>query len=174
MQATEELRNDHETLRTKLALLETLLFFPHGPGAPLQALVCSLSCILACHTAKEEFLLGILQERLHGTAMEAVRRLLDDHEGHASLLAALQELLANETGSPMGQAGACASQFIASLREHMTTEEDALFPIIDHSLGAQANEDATRLMREIVRCHGLEDTSPLASDREGAVMAEAG
>ena len=152
MRATEELRNDHGTLRAKLALLYRLLLRASIAQPSLRQAVSSLARCLRRHAEKETLLFGLLQERLHGDTRDAALRLLDDHERAAEMLTTILGLLGRGDACAMEQVTAHASRLIDDLQEHMAKEEAMVFPAIDRSLGAAQTTDAVHLMHVVVRC----------------------
>jgi iron-sulfur cluster repair protein YtfE (RIC family) len=164
MRATEELRSDHVALRAKLARMERLLRFTHGPQAPLREAAASLACRLSCHENKEEFLLALLQERLHDPAKVATHQLLEDHQGFSSDVTAILELLRNSEDAATEQLKVRLSRLISTLREHMALEEATVFPEIDRSLGTKPSGEANRLLHLIDRCYASEQRAAASEE----------
>jgi len=157
MRVTEELRNEHGTLRAKLALLERLLPRARATQTSLRDVTASLGRCLCRHTEKETFLVELLQERLPEDTRDTTRHLLEEHDEHSHALTALRECFAQEGEGEAEQVAAQAVQLIEELREHMAVEEELLFPEVDRALGATQAKDAVRLMHTIVRCSAAEE-----------------
>ena len=171
MRTTESLRNDHDTLRAKLSVLQQFLPLAASPQSPLAQLTSSLAHCLRRHTEKEELLFGLFCERLPEEARKTAAHVYLDHQVQGrSLLEALDLLAAKRGKESTALLTHHLSHLMDQLREHMAREEIELFPVVDHALTDQSIEEANRLMSRIAALHPLEASTPL--DRVGAPIRE--
>lgn len=140
MRATDELRNDHETLRETLAQLEERLPILQAAPHTLLNLTRTIARRLHAHTDKEEQLVAAFHARRHGKPHVATSLLSDEHEDQQQTLARLLELLTEGNGCPVDEVETYATHLIDALREHMVKEEAGLFPLADRALGSAQRE----------------------------------
>lgn len=134
MRATDDLRNDHEFLRTKLIQLEEWLPIAHAAPWTVRRLIGAISRRLRAHTEHEESLFATLQETLQGPEAASVHRLLTEHEIQRQNLTSLCQLLTAYPQCPIDGATTDIARLIEGLRELMTREENDLFSLIDRFL----------------------------------------
>jgi len=154
MKPTEALWEEHEAMRTKLALLEGLLPLAGGAQFPMREIVYSIARRLRCHTEKEEALVTELQGMWERSPQEAfVWPLLDEHQDHRVTATLLLKLLADPNRS-LGWFDMCASHLIESMRAHMRREELTMFSLVDRTLVDETQCGAAmRRLRAIDRHH---------------------
>lgn len=134
MCATDELRNEHDLLRTKLTQLEEWLPIAHAAPWTILRLIGAMSRRLRAHTEHEESLFATLQETLQGPEAASAHRLLAEHKVQRHTLTALCELFTTHPRCPIDEATADVARLIEGLRELMTREENDLFSFVDRFL----------------------------------------
>ncbi len=153
METTAQLRQDHEILRAKLALLEGLLPLAAQMQYPIRELIFSIARRLRCHTEKETVLLRVLRVACHGDPAEATRYLPEEHQDQQQTLAFLNQLLAMGSQCPAEPVATYGAHLIDGLREHMAREDAVLFPAADRAIGEAEGQEVVMEMRAIARHH---------------------
>lgn len=161
MGLTEVLWDDHDVLRSKLALLEGLLPLAESAQFPLRDVTYSIARRLRCHMEKEEFLLETVSER----SAEYMRTwpLLDEHQDQRLTAVLLLLLLLEHPPLPMDQIRLCATHLIDGLREHMTNEEASVFPVVEHAIGSGGAPDLLHHLQELAHRYYPEGEEPVQS-----------
>ncbi|HVO34383.1 MAG TPA: hemerythrin domain-containing protein [Gemmatimonadales bacterium] len=145
MQATQTLRHEHEVIRKALALLDAVAARVAAGDVPPDADVSGLLEFFTvfadgCHHVKEETILFPALEAAglpHGQGPLAV--MLQQHDEGRRLVGVLrreQPALARDPEARARFAGA-ARDYAALLEQHITIENEVLFPRADGMLDAQ-------------------------------------
>ncbi len=131
MTPTGALRNDHDVLRSKLALLEGLLPLGHAARFPMREFTYSISRLLRRHMEQETRVLSRLRAMESPRLLAPTSALLDEHQDQRLTATLLLDLLLRGSDAPMDHIVLCASHLIEGSREHMAREETEVFPLID-------------------------------------------
>jgi len=129
MTLTTGLRHDHDVIRTKLTVLEELLALSHHPET-IRPLCHSLMRFLDGHMCKEEQTLAPYAHRIQQCMKQRTFR---DHAEQRVVLRDLNALFAQGIKIPVSLSVGHLSHLIDELREHMSEEEQGVFPVIDHA-----------------------------------------
>jgi len=140
MSVREELLNDHDILRAKLAQLEQWL--PHTHAAPfsLLSLIRTIARRLQQHTEREHAAIESLSYARDGRASPPTDHLLHDHRDQDETLTILEELLAKGRACQADHVITYATHLIDSLREHMADEEERFFPFFEQAEGLSVDQ----------------------------------
>lgn len=150
MQATRELRREHEGIQHVLHVLEALgVHYGHGKALPPEDVAGVLDFLTTfvdqCHHAKEEEFLFPALEAL-GVAREAgpIGALLAEHEQGRRLVANLKKGIARYDAEDKTAAVSIQhtiDDYVSLLSDHIHKENSVLFPMADSKLDpAQDNE----------------------------------
>lgn len=129
MTLSDEFRDEHDALRSKLLLLQEYASYLPLAYLTLLSLVNSLKQSLQAHTLREE------QALEAGAAMPHLR---EEHAHALARLETLRRLLVRR--EPDGESRIVEETFllVKELREHMTCEERECFPLMDRGIEAEA------------------------------------
>lgn len=135
MMLTEALRQDHETLRTKAALLESTL-----STAPYARLVFREKCfslmrLLNRHMKREELLVHLYYQRFPSARYLPRQK---DHTEEHDHLRAVTELLLGGLKVSIPLLILRVSQALEQLQERMDEQEQTLFPLFEDVTPAEA------------------------------------
>ena len=131
MNASDELRYDHDVLRAKLCLLELYLPSYRDCACTVSRLIDSFASCLRSHTEREERLLTVLALACGEPSQVCLERVHDAHENQRTQLAILHGLLSQPEPGEEGQVVVQFAYLAHNVREHLATEEQDLFPLID-------------------------------------------
>lgn len=134
---TRTLRQDHDLLRKKVALLESALQIAPEAKFVLREMCFSLQRLLHDHRAREGPVLQAYAERR--LAGESPSRLTDHADVH-SLLRTVNELLLTGMRASMPTIILWLSKAIQLLREQIDAQERAAFAVLDAAEGLPAGE----------------------------------
>jgi len=134
MKPSEELRQDHQGLRAKLALLEALLPGEEGAVAALREITFTLNRELSSHAQREEILCAELPPLFPQTARVDLEQLHAAHHDQQRALERLLGLLWRDEPYPVDEVMRCVPQVIAELRAQMALEEAQVFPALEERL----------------------------------------
>lgn len=133
MNASTELRHEHDILREQLTLLEAGLPYIYATPAATRRLTSALLPFLHAHIDREEASLRAC--RCAGTLpAELAERLTSDHRHDEARLAMLDALFSGEVPGAEEQFVAQAETIIRDLREHLASEEADVLPLLDSPL----------------------------------------
>lgn len=133
MRRSDEFRDDHDALRSKLSLLQEYVSYLPLAHLTLLSLVNSLKQDLQSHARREEQVLG---------ACAAVPRLREEH-GHAlARLESLRQLLVRREPADEPRIVEETFLLVKELREHVTREEREWFPLMDQG----TDEESVQLL----------------------------
>ena len=145
MQATQTLRHEHEVIRKALALLDAVAARVATGDVPPDGDVSGLLEFFTvfadgCHHVKEETILFPALEAAglpHGQGPLAV--MLEQHDEGRRLVGALRRERPAIGRDPEARArfAAAARAYVALLEQHITIENEVLFPGADRMLTAQ-------------------------------------
>ena len=121
MEATRPIRQDHDLLRKKLALLESALQVAPEARFVLREMCFSLQHLLHDHIAREQSVLP--PDRTN-------------HQDAHSLLRTVNELLLGGMRASMPTVVLWLSKLIELLREQMAQQEERVLPALDEAAGA--------------------------------------
>jgi hypothetical protein len=136
-ETTRPLRQDHDLLQKKLALLESALQVAPAAMFVLREMCFSLQRLLYDHRAREAQALQTYAQ--HAPTGEAPSRVTDHADAH-SLLRTVNELLLTGMRASMPTTILWLSKVIQLLREQIEAQERAAFAFLDAAEGIPAGE----------------------------------
>lgn len=161
MEATDDLRHEHQAVLRMLAVLETVARRP-PKSVDVPALEEALEFVRVfvdrCHHYKEEQLLfPALRTAAVTEADHMIAALLEEHESGRALVRRLDaEVQAARAGQGeiLAAAPEILERYCALLRRHIAAENDRLFPLADERLAADAQsvlaQGYDRVEREVI------------------------
>lgn len=151
MQLTEELRQEHQGLRAKLALLEALLPPEEGAWEALREVAFALNRELSNHAQREETLCVSLPAEFLQTAHLDLGQFHAAHHDQQQAFEHLLGLLWRDEPYPVDEVLRCVPQVIAELRAQMALEERQVFPALAEACSAREASDSVPRERRQAR-----------------------
>ena len=137
MDAVHALRNEHETLRQQLDLLELELRHSSELGRPIQELCHSIRRLLDAHVREEEPVVSPYTHRI----VRALRQRVD-HADEQALLSGVDATLSAHIELPASVIVQRLDRAMGALRTHMAIEEREVFPVVEQAEAERSGDRA--------------------------------
>lgn len=131
MDAVQRLVRDHQILRAKLTVLESVLHMRPEAWGVVREMCVTLSRQLRDHIKREEDLVAACREA------KVLAQIVVEHRDEPDHLRAISRMFVSQQRHSFEESASALRAVISALRRHMAQEEAELFPILERALRAE-------------------------------------